>query len=92
MTALQKIIGWIPALLDGAKITILLTLTSVAAGIVVGLFLSLGKMSKKQVYEIVRAVLLPLGIATMQSNFREAEHTICEGASECEFLIENVEA
>ena len=49
MTALQKIIGWIPALLDGAKITILLTLTSVAAGIVVGLFLSLGKMSKKQV-------------------------------------------
>ena len=49
MTALQKIIGWIPALLDGAKITILLTLTSVAAGIVIGLFLSLGKMSKDKV-------------------------------------------
>ncbi|MBQ6780946.1 MAG: amino acid ABC transporter permease [Treponema sp.] len=49
MTALQKIIGWIPALLEGAKITILLTLTSVAAGIVLGLFLALGKMSKKQV-------------------------------------------
>jgi len=49
MTSLQKIIGWIPALLEGAKITILLTLTSVAAGIVIGLFLSLGKMSKKQV-------------------------------------------
>ena len=48
MTALQKIINWIPALLDGAKITILLTLTSVAAGIVLGLFLALGKMSKKQ--------------------------------------------
>lgn len=48
MTSLQKIIGWIPALLEGAKITILLTLTSVAAGIVIGLFLSLGKMSKKQ--------------------------------------------
>ncbi|MBR1405019.1 MAG: amino acid ABC transporter permease [Treponema sp.] len=53
MTALQKIIGWIPALLDGAKITILLTLTSVAAGIVIGLFLSLGKMSKKQVLKKV---------------------------------------
>ena len=49
MTALQKIIGWIPALLDGAKITILLTLTSVAAGIVIGLFLSLGKMSKDKI-------------------------------------------
>jgi len=49
MTALQKIINWIPALLDGAKITILLTLTSVAAGIVLGLFLALGKMSKKEV-------------------------------------------
>lgn len=49
MTALQKIINWIPALLNGAKITILLTLTSVAAGIVLGLFLALGKMSKKQV-------------------------------------------
>ena len=53
MTALQKIIGWIPALLDGAKITILLTLPSVAAGIVIGLFLSLGKMSKKQVLKKV---------------------------------------
>lgn len=49
MTALQKIINWIPALLNGAKITILLTLTSVAAGVVLGLFLALGKMSKKQV-------------------------------------------
>lgn len=47
MDAMQKIIGWIPALLAGAKITILLTLTSVAAGIVLGLFLALGKMSRK---------------------------------------------
>ena len=53
MTALQKIINWIPALLDGAKITILLTLTSVAAGIVLGLFLALGKMSKKQLLKKV---------------------------------------
>ncbi|MBR4464187.1 MAG: amino acid ABC transporter permease [Treponema sp.] len=53
MTALQKIINWIPALLDGAKITILLTLTSVAAGIVLGLFLALGKMSKKDLLKKV---------------------------------------
>ncbi|MBQ0050509.1 MAG: amino acid ABC transporter permease [Treponema sp.] len=49
MDSLHKIIGWVPALLDGAKITILLTLTSVAAGIVLGLVLALGKMSKKQI-------------------------------------------
>lgn len=53
MTALQKIINWIPALLDGAKITILLTLTSVAAGIMLGLFLALGKMSKKDLLKKV---------------------------------------
>ena len=45
---MQKIIGWIPALLNGAKITILLTLASVSAGIVFGLFLALGKMSKNK--------------------------------------------
>ena len=48
MESLQKIIGWIPALLNGAKITILLTLASVSAGIVFGLFLALGKMSKNK--------------------------------------------
>ena len=48
MTKLQKIINWIPALLGGAKITVLLTLAAVSAGIVLGLFLALGKMSKKQ--------------------------------------------
>lgn len=58
MTSLQKIIGWIPALLDGAKITILLTLTSVAAGIVIGLFLSLGKMSKDKVLKKICEVYI----------------------------------
>lgn len=48
MTAWQKIINWIPALLNGARVTILLTLTSVAAGVVLGLFLALGKMAKKR--------------------------------------------
>ena len=46
--ALQKIIGWIPALLNGAKISILLTLAAVSAGIVFGLLLALGKISKKK--------------------------------------------
>ena len=46
--ALQKIIGWIPALLNGARITILLTLAAVSAGIVFGLLLALGKISKKK--------------------------------------------
>ncbi len=47
--ALQKIIGWIPALLNGARITILLTLAAVSAGIVFGLLLALGKISKKKI-------------------------------------------
>jgi polar amino acid transport system permease protein len=49
MTSLQKIIGWIPPLLDGARITILLTLLSVSAGVMLSLFLALGKMSKKAI-------------------------------------------
>jgi polar amino acid transport system permease protein len=39
-------ISWIPPLLDGAKITISLTILSVFAGLIVSLFLALGKMSK----------------------------------------------
>jgi polar amino acid transport system permease protein len=39
-------ISWIPALLDGAQITISLTILSVSAGLIVSLFLALGKMSK----------------------------------------------
>jgi polar amino acid transport system permease protein len=39
-------LSWIPALLDGARITISLTILSVSAGLIVSLFLALGKMSK----------------------------------------------
>lgn len=46
MTSLQKIIGWLPALLEGAQITISLTVLAVSAGLIVSLFLALGKMSK----------------------------------------------
>jgi len=38
--------SWMPQLLAGAQITIGLTVTSVTAGLVLGLFLALGKMSK----------------------------------------------
>lgn len=46
MTLLQSMLSWVPSLLNGAKITVLLTILSVSAGIVLGLFLALGKMSK----------------------------------------------
>jgi len=49
METLRKIISWIPPLLGGARITILLTITSVSAGIFLSVFLALGKMSKQLV-------------------------------------------
>jgi polar amino acid transport system permease protein len=49
MTEVQKIIGWLPPLLDGAGITIGLTVLSVLAGLLLSVFLALGKMSKKAV-------------------------------------------
>jgi polar amino acid transport system permease protein len=42
----QKIISWIPALLGGARITISLTILAVSAGLILSLFIALGKMSK----------------------------------------------
>lgn len=48
MNLMQKIIGWTPQLLNGAKITILLTLCSVLAGLLLGIFLALGSMSKSK--------------------------------------------
>ncbi len=38
--------SWLPNLLEGAKITILLTLTSVVVGVFLSIFLALGKMAK----------------------------------------------
>ncbi|MDR0722337.1 MAG: amino acid ABC transporter permease [Treponema sp.] len=49
MSPLQKIITWIPPLLDGARITILLTLLAVSAGLILSLFLALGEMSKNPI-------------------------------------------
>jgi polar amino acid transport system permease protein len=45
----QKIISWIPPLLGGARVTILLTILAVSAGLVLSLFLALGKMSKHRI-------------------------------------------
>jgi polar amino acid transport system permease protein len=40
---------WIPALLKGARVTIGLTVTAASAGMILGFFLALGKMSKKTI-------------------------------------------
>jgi polar amino acid transport system permease protein len=46
---LQQIINWIPQLLNGAKTTILLTICAVSAGLVMSIFIALGKMSKNTI-------------------------------------------
>jgi polar amino acid transport system permease protein len=49
MELLSKMISWIPPLLDGARITISLTIVATCAGLVLSLFLALGKMSKNPI-------------------------------------------
>jgi polar amino acid transport system permease protein len=46
MSTFQTILTWIPQLLNGARVTIFLTILAVSAGVVLSLFLALGKMSK----------------------------------------------
>jgi polar amino acid transport system permease protein len=46
MSKFQTIVTWIPQLLNGARVTISLTILAVSAGVVLSLFLALGKMSK----------------------------------------------
>lgn len=41
--------SWIPALLQGARITISLTVCALSAGLVISLFIALGKMSKSKI-------------------------------------------
>jgi len=48
MKLLKEMIGWVPSLLEGAKVTISLTLISVSAGLILALFLALGKMSRRK--------------------------------------------
>ena len=42
----MRMVSWIPALLRGARITISLTICAMSAGLVLSLFIALGKMSK----------------------------------------------
>ena len=46
---MQQMMGWLPQLLNGAKITILLTICAVCMGLFLSVFLALGKMSKNRV-------------------------------------------
>ena len=48
MENLKKILDWTPLLLSGAGITISLTALSVSAGLILGIFLALGKISKNK--------------------------------------------
>ena len=48
MGTLQTILfSWMPQLLKGARVTVALTVTALSAGLVLSLFLALGKMSKR---------------------------------------------
>ncbi|MDR1400202.1 MAG: amino acid ABC transporter permease [Treponema sp.] len=49
MDNLRKMLAWIPQLLDGSRVTIFLTVAAVSAGLILSLFLALGKMSKKRI-------------------------------------------
>lgn len=50
---LQQMINWLPQLLNGAKITILLTICAVSMGLLLSIFLALGKMSKNKVISAI---------------------------------------
>ena len=43
---LAKVLNWLPPLLDGAKMTIIMTILSVSIGLILSVFLALGKMSR----------------------------------------------
>jgi polar amino acid transport system permease protein len=44
--ALQQILGWLPVLIRASGITLLLTVTSVSAALVLSVFLALGKIAR----------------------------------------------
>ena len=48
MEAFDKIIGWMPALLQATGVTLSLSISSVLAGLVLAVFLALGKISKNK--------------------------------------------
>jgi polar amino acid transport system permease protein len=48
MDNLRKMLGWFPQLLDGSRVTILLSVAAVSAGLILSFFLALGKMAKNR--------------------------------------------
>ena len=62
MDMIHRMLGWMPQLLGGAKITVLLTLCSVSAGLVLSIFLALGSMSKVKIVRALRLVILPQSV------------------------------
>ncbi|RDY32980.1 amino acid ABC transporter permease [Lachnotalea glycerini] len=51
MNEIEKMIGWLPALFDGLKITLSLSVISVISGLILSLFLALGKISKNKILQ-----------------------------------------
>ncbi len=49
MEAINKIIGWMPALIQSTGVTLALSVTSVLAALVFAVFLALGKISRNAV-------------------------------------------
>ena len=49
MESINRIIRWLPQLLKGARMTIVMTILAVSIGLVLSLFLALGKMSKNPI-------------------------------------------
>lgn len=52
MDKFLQIMAWIPSLLEGAKITILLTITSVSVGFLISVLLAFGKISKNRLLNL----------------------------------------
>lgn len=48
MGSLEKMLNWLPALLSGTKVTIALAIVTVFAGVILSIFLALGKISKNK--------------------------------------------
>lgn len=49
MDAINKIISWLPALIKATGTTLLLTVVAVSCGVVIGVFLALGRISKNKI-------------------------------------------
>ncbi len=53
MNKWQQMIGWMPALLEATKVTLTLTVLAVSCGLVLSVFLALGKISKSKILNAV---------------------------------------